>query len=255
MAEPNLLNVCNSMCKANGPKNGVPDHQQEQLTFTNSKSDHTDFSSSAGAPGNANDSSFHDAPLYSGLYSPGRPEEFRELDLQLVHMNEEFCGRKESHELHLDEVGESNRVMKRLSTMFSPSQDSMDKKAVLCGPENIRLGAENHDKNIDMASAIYSENAVTKEDNLSYHGYTIRTEGADLCGSKHELNNAVTNSPKIILDEDKWTMLYGSYDDDGLGVVEIEVPPGISVRDIQCEGPSQGLITIDVPQNRKYVTY
>ncbi|CAG7718561.1 unnamed protein product [Allacma fusca] len=254
MAEPNLLNVCNSMCKANGPKNGVPDHQQEQLTFTNSKSDHTDFSSSAGAPGNANDSSFHDAPLYSGLYSPGRPEEFRELDLQLVHMNEEFCGRKESHELHLDEVGESNRVMKRLSTMFSPSQDSMDKKAVLCGPENIRLGAENHDKNIDMASAIYRcINSVIFNSDGNKLRIIINT--AEYEQYYRGTVSRVKSQPKIILDEDKWTMLYGSYDDDGLGVVEIEVPPGISVRDIQCEGPSQGLITIDVPQNRKYVTY
>ena len=42
-------------------------------------------------------------------------------------------------------------------------------------------------------------------------------------------------------------MLYGTFDDDCIGVLEVEVPPGVCTSEIKCEGPSDGFITITIP--------
>ena len=59
----------------------------------------------------------------------------------------------------------------------------------------------------------------------------------------------IRSQPKIIVDSSRWTMLYGTFDDDNIGVLEVEVPPGVCTTEIQCEGPSNGFITISIPRS------
>lgn len=61
--------------------------------------------------------------------------------------------------------------------------------------------------------------------------------------SNHQASGA---EPKIYVIDDKWTLVYGSYEEEDSGVVEIQVPPGVSLRDIKTEGPCKGLIFIDI---------
>lgn len=134
-----------------------------------------------------------------------------------------------------------------------------------------KVGEQIYRAGVGVASALFSEQEAVRDDKITYNGYKIHTLGNSIRinslifhGPKEHKFRVVLQTkyydefgrenssrhkcePRIYVNDGKWTLIYGSFEEEGTGVVEIELPSGLSLTDITSEGPCNGLLFIDLP--------
>ncbi|CAG7724322.1 unnamed protein product [Allacma fusca] len=134
-----------------------------------------------------------------------------------------------------------------------------------------KVGEQIYRAGLGVANALFSEQEAVRDDYITYNGYKIHTLGNNICinsvilrGPKDQKLRVVVQTkdtdeldsravakykcePRIYINDGKWTLIHGCFEEEGTGTVEIELPPGLSLSDITSEGTFNGFIFIDLP--------